>query len=210
VDVVFKARHVDVSDSFRAVAKEKLGRMTRLEAGLDRLDVEVCGERNPRQSGRRMRVELTCRPRGHVVRAEAAAADELAALDLAVAKLEMRLRRAADRRRVHHGNRTPVSLAAATSEVPAAARIGAPSGDGNEPPSDHVDGAESRGPFVVREKEHRAVPMSLEQAVFDMEMVGHDFYLFVEASDGTPSVVYKRHGYDYGVLRLRAEDPSAR
>ena len=118
MDVVIKARHAQVSDAFRTVAHEKLGKMTRLESSLDRVDVEVCGERNPRQADSRMRVELTCRPRGHVIRAEAAATDELAAFDLAVAKLEMRLRRAADRRRVHHGSRTPVSLAAATSERP--------------------------------------------------------------------------------------------
>jgi ribosomal subunit interface protein len=201
VDVVIKARHAQVSDSFRSIAQDKLGKMTRLEAGLDRVDVEVCGERNPRQAERRMRVELTCRPRGHVVRAEAAAADELAAFDLAIAKLEMRLRRAADRRRVHHGSRTPVSLAAATSELPVAARAAEPDGDHE---ADDAEFSESV-PFVVREKEHHAVPMSLEQALFDMELVGHDFYLFVEAGDGTPSVVYRRRGYDYGVLRLRTD-----
>jgi ribosomal subunit interface protein len=199
VDVVIKARHAQVSDSFRSIAAEKLGKMTRLEAGLDRVDVEVCGERNPRQAERRMRVELTCRPRGHVVRAEAAAADELAAFDLAIAKLEMRLRRAADRRRVHHGSRTPVSLAVATSEVPVPAGEAEPDGDRD------IEDTEDAVPYVVREKEHHAVPMTLEQALFDMELVGHDFYLFVEEGDGTPSVVYRRRGYDYGVLRLRTD-----
>jgi ribosomal subunit interface protein len=200
VDVVIKARHAQVSDSFRSIAQEKLAKMTRLEAGLERVDVEVCGERNPRQAERRMRVELTCRPRGHVVRAEAAAADELAAFDLAIAKLEMRLRRAADRRRVHHGSRTPVSLATATSEVPVRPGETTPDGDGRTD-----DEASDAVPYVVREKEHHAVPMTLEQALFDMELVGHDFYLFVEAGDGTPSVVYRRRGYDYGVLRLRTD-----
>jgi ribosomal subunit interface protein len=203
VEIVVKARHAEVSDAFRGVVHDKLGRLTRLDAGLDRVDVELCGERNPRQAERRMRVELTCRPRGHVVRAEAAAPDESAALDLAVAKLEMRLRRAADRRRVHHGSRTPVSLAAATSAIPPSeepTRV-------DDPPAGETAEDEQDRPFVVREKEHRAVPMTLEQAVFDMELVGHDFFLFVEATDGTPSVVYRRHGYDYGVLRLRTDDP---
>jgi ribosomal subunit interface protein len=204
VDVVIKARHAQVSDSFRSIAQEKLAKMTRLEAGLERVDVEVCGERNPRQAERRMRVELTCRPRGHVVRAEAAAADELAAFDLAIAKLEMRLRRAADRRRVHHGSRTPVSLAAATSEVPVRAGSAEPDGDGDAEDLEASDAV----PYVVREKEHHAVPMTLEQALFDMELVGHDFYLFVEEGDGTPSVVYRRRGYDYGVLRLRMDGSS--
>jgi ribosomal subunit interface protein len=202
VDVVIKARHAEVNEKFRTIVHEKLAKMTRLEAGLERVDVEVCGERNPRQAERRMRVELTCRPRGHVVRAEAAATDELAAFDLAIAKLEMRLRRAADRRRVHHGSRTPTSLASATSEMPVPA--GNPT---SGTAGDSTDGEDPEdAPFVVREKEHLATPMSLEQALFDMELVGHDFYLFVEASDGTPSVVYRRRGYDYGVLRLRTDD----
>jgi ribosomal subunit interface protein len=203
VDVVIKARHAAVNETFRTIVHDKLGKLTRLEASLDRVDVEVCGERNPRQAEHRMRVELTCRPRGHVVRAEAAAAEELAAFDLAVAKLEMRLRRAADRRRVHHGSRTPTSLASATSKLPVDTSTVA-SADGDGPDDDEAGGA----PFVVREKEHVAIPMSLEQAVFDMELVGHDFYLFVEESDGTPSVVYRRRGYDYGVLRLRTDDSS--
>jgi ribosomal subunit interface protein len=202
VDVVIKARHAELNETFRTIVHDKLAKLTRLEASLDRVDVELCGERNPRQAEHRMRVELTCRPRGGVVRAEAAATDELAAFDLAVAKLEMRLRRAADRRRVHHGSRTPTSLASATSKLPPDPASATPNGDSETPETDEADPA----PFVVREKEHVATPMSLEQAVLDMELVGHDFYLFVEASDGTPSVVYRRRGYDYGVLRLRTGD----
>jgi ribosomal subunit interface protein len=204
VDVVIKARHAEVNEKFRTIVHDKLAKLTRLEASLDRVDVEVCGERNPRQAEHRMRVELTCRPRGHVVRAEAAAAEELAAFDLAVAKLEMRLRRAADRRRVHHGSRTPISLASATSKVPVDTTAATAGSDADAPEGDDATDA----PFVVREKEHVAIPMSLEQALFDMELVGHDFYLFVEESDGTPSVVYRRRGYDYGVLRLRTDDSS--
>jgi hypothetical protein len=145
-----------------------------------------------------MRVELTCRTRGPVIRAEAAAADEYAALDLAIAKLDNRLRRAADRRRVHHGTRTPVSVAAATAAVPA--------DTAGEPAADEETGP----PFVVREKEHSAGPMSLDQALFEMELVGHDFYLFVDEADASPCVVYKRRGYDYGVVRLRlnGKDPA--
>jgi len=190
VDIVVKARHTEVDDKFRDCVKDKLGRLAKLDPKADRLDVEVVEERNPRQSDVRMRLEITCRTRGPVIRAEAAAADEYAALDRAVAKLDMRLRRAADRRRVHHGSRTPVSLAAATSMPPPVADEPAPP-DGEEPP------------YVVREKEHHAVPMSLEQALFEMELVGHDFYLYVDADHDTPSVVYRRRGYDYGVLRLR-------
>jgi ribosomal subunit interface protein len=191
MDIVVKSRNTAVDERFRNCVHDKLGRLAKLDPKADRVDVEVAEERNPRLADFRMRVELTCRTRGPVVRAEAAAADEYAALDLAIAKLDNRLRRAADRRRVHHGSRTPVSVATATAgSVPA-------------DPADPVAEPDDGPPFVVREKEHVATPMSLEQALFEMELVGHDFYLFVDESDAAPCVVYKRRGYDYGVVRLR-------
>jgi hypothetical protein len=112
----------------------------------------------------------------------------------------MRLRRAADRRRVHHGSRTPISVAAATGAAAAEASLDGAADDGE--PDD------GEPPFVVREKRHYAAPMSLEQALFEMELVGHDFFLYVEAENGLPSVVYRRRGYDYGVVRLHEPDPS--
>jgi ribosomal subunit interface protein len=196
VDIVVKSRHTEVDERFRTSVREKLGRLAKLDPKADRVDVEVAEERNPRQADIRIRVELTCRTRGPVIRAEAAAADEFAALDLAIAKLDMRLRRAADRRRVHHGNRTPVSVAAATGSVVAPVP--------DERPPAEVD--EDPPPFVVREKAHYAAPMSVDQALFEMELVGHDFYLFVDDSDATPCVVYRRRGYDYGVVRLHEPD----
>jgi ribosomal subunit interface protein len=198
VDIVVKSRNTDTDERFRACVHDKLGRLSRLDPSVDRVDVEITEERNPRQADVRMRVELTCRSRGPVIRAEAAAADEYAALDLAIGKLDMRLRRASDRRRVHHGSRTPVSVATATGALVA------------PNPADHApapeDDQDSDVPFVVREKQHVASPMNLEQALFEMELVGHDFYLYVDESDGTPSVVYRRHGYDYGVVRLHEPD----
>jgi ribosomal subunit interface protein len=204
VDIVVKARNTEVDEQFRAAVRDKLGRLAKLDPKADRVDVEIAEERNPRQADIRMRVELTCRTRGPVIRAEAAAADEHEALDLAIGKLDMRLRRAADRRRVHHGNRTPVSVAVATGAVVTPPPV-AERGD-DEVVSDDLDDSL---PFVVREKMHRAAPMSLEQAMFEMELVGHDFYLYVDDADGRPSVVYRRHGYDYGVVRLHEPDPSS-
>jgi ribosomal subunit interface protein len=201
VDIVVKSRNTEVDERFLTGVREKLGRLAKLDPKADRVDVEVTEERNPRQADVRMRVELTCRTRGPVIRAEASAAEEFAALDLAIGKLDMRLRRAADRRRVHHGNRTPVSVAAATAAV-IVPRVAA---DGV---ADSLDGEDLGGPepFVVREKLHYAAPMNLEQALFEMELVGHDFYLYVDDQDGTPSVVYRRRGYDYGVVRLHEPD----
>jgi ribosomal subunit interface protein len=202
---------MDVSDRFREHVASKLAKLERFEHKVGRFDVEVCEERNPRQSDHRERVEITCHFKGPVIRAEAAAPDAYAALDLACSRLESRLRRAADRRRVHHGARTPASVrrpgSASGSEEPAGAS--AESGDLTD--NGHRAGYDEAGlrdlsldgdPRVVREKQHRADAMTLDQALHEMELVGHDFYLFVDKENELPSVVYRRHGFDYGVIRL--------
>ena len=196
MDVVVKGRHTEVGDRLRSQAEAKLAKVAKLDGKVTRIDVEVCEEHNPRLADFRSRVELTCLTRGPVVRAEAAASDPYVALDLAAAKLEARLRRAADRRRIHHGIKSPVSVAAATAPLSTA--------NGSAPAAaDAIDGDPDEGAaFVVREKTHQAHPMTLDQALFEMELVGHDFYLYVDSGSGQPSVVYRRRGYDYGVIRL--------
>jgi ribosomal subunit interface protein len=206
VDIVVKGRRTDVSERFRQHVTEKLAKIGKLDGKLISLDVEVSKERNPRLANRCERVEITCRSRGPVIRAEAAADDPYAALDLAYAKLAARMRKSADRRRVHHGSRTPRSVAAATASPisgngSSGTAASAGSGEVEAVPEVNVPGYEE-GPFVVREKTHHAKPMTLDQALYEMELVGHDFYLFVELESGRPSVVYRRRGYDYGVIRL--------
>jgi ribosomal subunit interface protein len=201
VDVVVKGRHTEVGERFRSHVTDKLAKVSKLDGKVSRIDVEVCEEHNPRLADQRSRIELTCRTRGPVVRAEAAATDPYAALDLAVSRLEGRLRKAADRRRVHHGIRTPVSVATATAAM---LSLNGSSSNGSSPDRvvDEPEGIDDAGPFVVREKVHAAAPMTLDQALLEMELVGHDFYLFDDAEHGVPSVVYRRRGYDYGVIRL--------
>ncbi|MGN6474345.1 MAG: ribosome hibernation-promoting factor, HPF/YfiA family [Mycobacteriales bacterium] len=114
MDIVVRSRNTTVGERFRANAQDKLDRLARLDSKADRVDVEVSEERNPRQSAERIHVELTYHTRGPALRACGAAADAFAAFDLAAEKLHEQLRRAADRRRVHHGARTPESVAAAT------------------------------------------------------------------------------------------------
>jgi len=204
VDIVVKGRHTEVAERFRGHAEEKLAKLAKLDGKVNRIDVEVCEEHNPRLADQRSRVELTCRTRGPVVRAEAAAADPYAALDLASARLEGRLRKAADRRRIHHGIRTPMSVAAATAALTAQPQ--STNGDG---PAADLDTSEEDAGLLVREKLHTAPPITLDQALLEMELVGHDFYLFVDADGGLPSVVYRRRGYDYGVIRLVTTDLDA-
>jgi ribosomal subunit interface protein len=205
VDIVVKGRNTEVADRFRQHATEKLARIERYDAKVISIDVECSQERNPRLSDQREVIELTIRSRGPVVRAEAAAQDCYAALDLAVTKLESRLRRARDRRKVHHGAKTPVSVAVATAGLDSVngAAPSSPSHLVEEARSDWT-GIPDEGPMYVREKIHDAVPMDLDQALYEMELVGHDFFLFVDAETARPSVVYRRRGYQYGVIRLGA------
>jgi ribosomal subunit interface protein len=210
VDIVVKGRKAEVTERFRKHVVEKLSRIERFDGKAMSLDVELSRERNPRQADRCDRIEITMRTRGPVVRAEACAADPYAALDLATAKLEAQMRRAADRRRVHHGRHSPVSVSAATAplaEIEAeeiSARINGAEHRGEGKRIHHAGPieVEGDGPMVVREKTHSAPPMDLCQALYEMELIGHDFFLFVDSDTKLPSVVYRRKGYDYGVIHL--------
>jgi ribosomal subunit interface protein len=203
MDVVVKSRHCEISDSFREHVEEKIGRLEKHDHRVFRMEVEVDRERNPRQQERCVRVELTAFSKGPVVRAEACADDKRAALDLAVDKMAAQMRRASDRRRVHRGRRTPVSVAQALGAVGEGVNGTAPVEDDTD--TEQVSGpltVQGEGPLVVREKTHAAKPMDLSQALYEMELVGHDFFLFVDDDSGRPSVVYRRRGYDYGVIAL--------
>jgi ribosomal subunit interface protein len=225
MDIVVKGRNVEVPDHYRVHVAEKLARLERYDRKVIRFDVELFHEPNRRQSKNCQRVEITGKGRGPIVRSEACAGDFYAALDSAVSKLENRLRRSHDRRRVHHGRRGPTSVAEATSGLGEAAdlngqaqgvRLGqtalleAPESEDGfggmaEVPAQQRwdDGLEDNVPGrIAREKEHTAKPMTVDQALYEMELVGHDFYLFADADCGRPSVVYRRKGFDYGVIRL--------
>jgi ribosomal subunit interface protein len=240
MDIIFKGRRTDVPERFRSYASAKLKKITKLAHKAIRVNVEVSAERNPRRASQRERVELTILSRGPAIRAEAAADDQFAALDRALAKLEERLRRSGDRRKAaRHGalqaGRNPGARSAGGAG--SAARTAAPWADGGPvdlgAPGTGPNGAEPEwpdeaqpagpgpedadlpeeasvvpiqmegdGPVVVREKFHAAKPVSVDQALFEMELVGHDFYLFRDEQCGLPSVVYRRHGYQYGLIRL--------
>jgi ribosomal subunit interface protein len=241
VEIVVKGRNVEVPDHYRQHVSEKLHKVERYDDKIIRVDVELSHEKNPRQSDRCQRVEITCVSRGPIVRAEACAGDFYSALDAAIARLDARLRRSADRRRVHRGRRAPMSVSAATSGLTVAseeavdatiaaerierrersdyterelfdafagtaaingfdgARFGGNTSNGNGPSSENYD---DQPWHIVRMKEHPTEAMTLEDALFQMELVGHDFYLFMDKESGRPSVVYRRHAYDYGVITL--------
>jgi ribosomal subunit interface protein len=275
MEITFKGRRTSVPERFRRHASAKLAKLEKLDHNAIRVDVEVSTERNPRQADRSERVELTVRSRGPAIRAEAAADDRYAALDLAFTKLEGRLRKAAERRKVRKGDLTVRStdalaaVAAAPAEASAMAADSVVLADVDIPaipapdsaamlkgtpvgrkandrahgranghrrgetvvplpamPDDDADddydlagfrnGAEAEaavsgllpiqmegdGPLVVREKFHASQAMTIDQALFEMELVGHAFFAYHDSDCGKFSVVYRRRGYDYGVIRL--------
>jgi ribosomal subunit interface protein len=214
MDIVVKGRNVEVPDHYRVHVEDKLSRMERYDRKVIRFDVELYHEPNRRQHKNCQRVEITGKGKGPAVRAEACAGDFYAALDMAVAKLENRMRRLHDRRRVHHGRRSPASVAEATANLPATngqpvartAVLDAPAYDDSataDVPEQRWDEvAENLPGRIMREKEHPAKPMTVDQALYEMELVGHDFYLFADADSGQPCVVYRRKGFDYGVIKL--------
>jgi ribosomal subunit interface protein len=199
-EVVVKGRNVEVPDHFRIYVSEKLSRLERFDRTIYLFDVELDHERNRRQRKNCQHVEITARGRGPVVRGEACADSFYAALESAVCKLESRLRRSKDRRKVHYGDKTPVSLAQATALDPLLTTPSAPADDATStdgmPVDDHEPGR------VVRTKEHQAKPMTVDDALYEMELVGHDFFLFHDKQSDKPCVVYRRHAYDYGLIRL--------
>jgi len=206
VDIVVKGRNVEVPGHYREHVAEKLDKAVRLDRKIIRVEVELLHERNPRQQDHRQRVEITCRSRGPVVRAESGARDFYTALDEAITKLNTRLRRAADRRRIHRRRRAPISVAAATANLPTDLPEPAGSQPGPEPDLVARAVAEADGDdrpwHIVREKEHSGEPITIDDALFQMELLGHDFYLFQDKESGLPSVVYRRKAYDYGVISL--------
>jgi ribosomal subunit interface protein len=200
VDVVVTGRHCEVSERFREHVVDKLGRLEKHDHRIMRVQVNVENERNPRQHDRAVRIELTAFSKGPVIRAEAAAVDKMGALDLALDKMAAQMRRASDRRtRAHRGRN------GAGTDTPTLLEESQADADGV---TEHQVGpieVTGDGPLVVREKSHVASPMTLEQALYEMELVGHDFYLYVDKDGGRPAVVYRRRGYDYGVISLEVE-----
>lgn len=189
MDIIVTGRNVEVPEHFKVHASEKLARAERYDPKASRIDIELAHENNPRQSKVKQRVQLTVRGRGPAVRAEASGETFYAALDLAVDKLEGRLRKARGRRLDRVTSRTPLS------EIPVELPEDTAAVD------DTADEAEGPG-RIVRTKSHPADPISVDEALFQMELVGHDFYLFNDTESGLASVVYRRKGFDYGLIRL--------
>ncbi len=205
-------RNLGVTDRFRAYAAEKSEKVSHLAERAISLDVRLSRHSEKNGNPGPDRVELTLVGKGPVVRAEADGSDKYAAFDVALSRLLERIRRGKDRRKVHRGQRRPTSLREATdlgfAEVgvqAAAAEVIEQVRTGSIPVVEESQPAEEDEvycPVVIRRKVFASTPMTVDDALYFMELVGHDFYLFVDAETGRPSVVYRRKGWDYGLIGL--------
>jgi ribosomal subunit interface protein len=212
MDITITGRGVEIPDRFEDYVTEKSEKVAHLADKALALEIRVIRHHETNGSSGDDRVELTLIGPGPIVRAEASAGDKYAAYDLALDKLMERLRQAKDRKKVHRGQHRPTSIQEATSGerfgdvVPASAQVinAVTTGSIPLPAADESEAAWS--PVVIRHKVFPAARMTQEDAVDHMELVGHDFFLFIDAITDRPSVVYRRKGWDYGVIGL--EEPA--
>lgn len=211
MELTVTARHVQVSDRFKQVLSEKLGKVEQLAPRTQRAEVVVSQETSRNAPKGSVRVEITCVAKGPTLRAEAYADDPYSALDLALDKLAERLRRAHDKKKVRRHRGPGIEEATAGLDVVRMTVEDEPPAETDDELSD-IDkklGVSGNSPVQVREKVHASPPMSLDQALYAMELVGHDFYLYQDVESGRPSVVYRRRGWDYGVIQLEIENRTA-
>jgi ribosomal subunit interface protein len=210
VDIVVTGRNVEVPEHYRTKVADKLSRIERYDSKIVRAEIELSHETNRRLSKVCQKVEITLVTKGPAVRSEAKAENFYAALEQAMDKLETRARKAADRRHHRQHDRTPITAVAHDGEL-TGSLVDEAIEHNTEQPENGVDkldgsafayGADGGPGRIVRVKDHPADPTTVDQALFQMELVGHDFYLFNDADTGLPTVVYRRHGFDYGLIRL--------
>ena len=210
MDITVVGRNAEISSRLRDYVEDKAVKVEQFDPRVQRVEVEVTHERNPRQADTAERVEITVVSKGPIIRAEAQSADRYAAVDIAAGKLYERLRRLRDRVKDHR-RRYPRDLAEAEIlEAPVVEETVAPEPEAPKPlrSAEDLKVGEAREeqwgdtPIIVRQKVHEAPPMSVDEALDQMMMVGHPFFLFVDKDTNQPCVVYHRHGWTYGVLRL--------
>lgn len=213
MDITVVGRNAEISARLRDYVEDKAAKVEQLDPRVQRVEVEVTHERNPRQADTAERAEITVISKGPIIRAEASSSDRFAAFDIAMGKLTERLRRARDRKKDHRRYAVEVSGRPEDAATPPEAADphdtgDAPIEDSPSAPTEPGVAVESQlgdSPVIVRQKLHQASPMTVDEALNQMELVGHPFYLFIEKSTKQPCAVYHRHGWTYGVIRLDAQ-----
>jgi ribosomal subunit interface protein len=219
MDITITGRNVGVTDRFREYALEKASKIEHLADKAIAFEVKVTRHHETHGSSGDDRVELTLIGPGPLVRAESSGSDKYVALDLAMAKLVERIRQSKDRKKVHRGNHRPVSLREASADgfrvvdiTPVSPDVLEQVATGEIPVQSGEQTEEEYSPVVIREKVFPSTHMTVSDAVDHMELVGHDFFLFIDAESDRPSVVYRRKGWAYGVIGLeeQTEEPAKR
>jgi ribosomal subunit interface protein len=206
MEITISTRNLQVSDRFRDYVLERAHKVEQLANRTQALTIKVTRHEH-KTSGQEDQVELTVVEPGHIIRAEAHAGDKFAAFDIALGKLSERLRRAGDRHKVHRGqhrqhgaSELSASDFAELDVTPANADVLLGTNNHSEPEAAAPDFGQS--PVEIRRKAFPTLPMTVDEALYHMELVGHPFYLFLDSESGKPSVVYARKGWNYGVITL--------
>ncbi len=212
MEITVSGRNLGVTDRFREYAIEKAEKIDHLAEKAIAFDIKVSRHHETRGSSGDDRVELTLVGPGPLVRAESSGSDKYVAFDLAIAKLVERMRQAKDRKKVHRGQHRPVSLREASADgfsvidiTPASPEVLDRVLTGEIPVQAVAEEEQDYTPVVIRDKVFPSSHMTKENAVDHMELVGHDFFLFIDSETDRPSVVYRRKGWDYGVIALEEE-----
>ena len=194
MQVIVSSRHAELSPALRDVAVQKIGRLERFLDGMSRAEVHFDHQPNPRIAEKEI-CEVTLEGHGHVVRCKVASVDSLAAVDIAVEKLEQQLHRLKTRLRG--------KAAVGSRRTHQAIVVGEGDFDGDED-EDHSmadDAFVTRaGDLVVKQKSFAIVPLSIDDAVLQMELVGHSFYFFTNAKTGRAAVLYRREDAKLGLI----------
>ena len=205
MDVNIRGKNVGITDRFESYVGAKTDKVEGLLPRAQAFEVRVSrqSDRSPQHGDH---VEITLIGPGPVIRAESAGGDKYSAFDIAYGRVLERIRRMKDKRQDRRG-RGRISLADAAANdfktidvTPAPLEVLEAVATGEVPVVDSED--QDYSPVVIRTKEFPAERMSVEDAVDRMELVGHDFFLFIEEEGGRPSVVYRRKGWNYGVISL--------
>lgn len=209
--VTITGRNVEVPEHFAERVNARLAKIERLDPTLTFFHVELQHEPNPRREAQSERIQITATGRGHIARAEAKEDSFYAALETVVGKMQRSLRKVKARRSIaQSGHRAPKGTGEMAADLVAEAKQTQTPAPGKYDVDPYEGTVEDALPGqIVRRKEHSSTPMSVDAALSEMELVGHDFFLFVDEETGRPSVVYRRHAFDYGLISLEEAEKKA-
>lgn len=178
MNMIVKGRRYDVTPQVREYAEEKIGKVTRiLNSSVKSIEVELWVEKNPSIENGQV-AEVTVYTKGPVIRAKEGAPNMYAAVDLVSEKLERQFRRLKGKIVDRHNKRPPVAQIAAAEDLV----------------------VEVEEPAIVKVKQVQLEPMTAEEAILQLELLGHDFFVFSSAESETVSVLYRRNDGDYGLI----------